>query len=255
MSATIIQKRILRIIGFGGIAIGVGLLVIALASRFLFNNYEEEVSGFVSGEIISEYLQVVGVQSQQGSETFVLETDLEQAFWDSRLAPLRPSSDFIAKTANEATIVTSRGNIVIRFFQAEAPYTITNFLTLVEEGFYDGLRFHRVDEGFVIQVGDPDSRDTDTLSALLALGAGGPGYRIADEISPNLSHDRPGIVAMANKNHDGSLPDTAGSQFYITKAPATFLDGRYSIFAEVISGMDVVRDIAVGDVITSISYR
>lgn len=142
-----------------------------------------------------------------------------------------------------ANIETSLGNIKIRLFWKESPYIVQNFVTLAngtrewvdpstsskqKKPFYDGLTFHRVIEGFMIQGGDP-----------LGSGRGGPGYTIPDEISPNLSHNKPGIVAMANAG-----PDTNGSQFFILDEMHLELDGKYSIFGEVVDGLDVVHNIA-----------
>ena len=135
-----------------------------------------------------------------------------------------------------------RGPFTIRFFEAEAPQTVANFVGLaggakewtdpatgrrVTRPFYDGLVFHRVIDGFMIQGGDP-----------LGNGTGGPGFRFADEFHPRLRHDRPGVLSMANAG-----PNTNGSQFFITLAPAPHLDNRHSVFGEVLSGLDVVQRI------------
>lgn len=140
-----------------------------------------------------------------------------------------------------AEIVTNRGDIVIRLEPEKAPLTTMNFVGLAEgtidnehapgEPFFNGLTFHRVEPGFVIQGGDPDGN-----------GTGGPGYEFPNEIHPDLRHDKPGVVAMAN-----SGPDTNGSQFYITMRAVPHLDGGYSVFGEVVEGMDVVESIEVGD--------
>lgn len=146
-----------------------------------------------------------------------------------------------------AEILTSRGDIVIRLDPERAPMTVMNFVGLAEgtitndhapgEPFYDGLTFHRVEPDFVIQGGDP-----------LGTGRGGPGYRFPTETHPELRHDRPGVVAMAN-----SGPDTNGSQFYITMRPTPHLDGGYNVFGEVVEGMDVVTAIEVGDVMREVT--
>jgi cyclophilin family peptidyl-prolyl cis-trans isomerase len=257
---TIVKKRLLTVIIF--IALAAGLLLLAATvfnglALFPRSSSPTPVLETDTNDAtpVSETLQVIDATTNQSSSNFNLETDLAQAALDAQLSPLKKSSDFITKTADTVTITTSRGVITIKLFPAQAPTTVTNFLTLIDDHFYDQLKFHRVEADFVVQVGDPASREASTTAQLLALGAGGPGYRIADEISPELSHSQPGIVAMANKNFDGSLPDSGGSQFYITLAPATYHDGRYSIFGAVTSGMDIVRRLQVGDSIEKISYQ
>jgi peptidylprolyl isomerase len=140
-----------------------------------------------------------------------------------------------------ARIITEKGDITIRLEPERAPLTTMNFVGLAEgtlesgadsQGFYDGLTFHRVEPGFVIQGGDPAGN-----------GTGGPAYRFPTETHPQLLHDDAGVVAMAN-----SGPDTNGSQFYITMAATPHLDGSYNVFGHVVSGMDVVNAIEVGDV-------
>jgi cyclophilin family peptidyl-prolyl cis-trans isomerase len=139
-----------------------------------------------------------------------------------------------------ATISTEKGDIVVRLDAAAAPQTVNNFVFLAREGFYDGLTFHRVEPGFVIQGGDP-----------LGSGRGGPGYTVPAEIG--LPHVE-GAIAMARKG-DPVNPTRAssGSQFYITLAPTPFLDGAYTVFGQVIEGMDVVKSIEVGDFIGAIT--
>ncbi len=133
----------------------------------------------------------------------------------------------------KARIVTTKGAVSIRFFPEEAPKAVSNFVTLARDGFYDGLTFHRREEGFVIQGGDPNGN-----------GTGGPGYRFEDE-SAKRSYTR-GIVAMAN-----SGPNTNGSQFFIMLRDVP-LPPFYTIFGEVENGMDVVDSIRIGDVMQAI---
>ncbi len=142
--------------------------------------------------------------------------------------------------AYTATISTDKGDIVVSLNPQAAPQTVNNFVFLAEQGFYNGLTFHRVEEGFVIQGGDP-----------LGNGTGGPGYTIPAEIG--LTHIE-GAIAMARRGDDVN-PERAssGSQFYITLAPTPQLDGAYTVFGQVVKGMDVVKSIAVGDVINSIT--
>ncbi|MDP2685031.1 MAG: peptidylprolyl isomerase [bacterium] len=134
----------------------------------------------------------------------------------------------------KATIETNKGNIEFELYPDDAPKTVSNFVYLTEEGYYDGLTFHRVEPGFVIQGGDPDG-----------VGTGGPGYKFEDE--PITKKYDQGIVAMAN-----SGPDTNGSQFFIMLEDKEELPPNYTIFGKVISGMDVVQQIEVGDVMSKV---
>ncbi|MDP3723461.1 MAG: peptidylprolyl isomerase [Candidatus Omnitrophota bacterium] len=129
----------------------------------------------------------------------------------------------------KATMETTKGTIVIELYNDEAPKTVENFVTLAKKGFYDGIIFHRVIPGFMIQGGDPTG-----------TGSGGPGYAFADEISPNLRHDVPGILSMAN-----SGPNTNGSQFFITLAATPWLNGKHAIFGRVVEGQTVIEQIAM----------
>jgi cyclophilin family peptidyl-prolyl cis-trans isomerase len=144
--------------------------------------------------------------------------------------------------AYQATIATEKGDIVVALDADAAPQTVNNFVFLARGGFYDGLTFHRVEPGFVIQGGDP-----------LGSGRGGPGYTVPAEIE--LEHVK-GAIAMARQG-DQVNPERAssGSQFYITLAETPHLDGAYTVFGEVIEGMDVVESIEVGDVIESVTIE
>ena len=130
------------------------------------------------------------------------------------------------------------GEITIEFFPEDAPKTVENFVKLARKGFYDGLTFHRVEPGFVVQGGDPKGD-----------GSGGPGYTIKAEFNKQ-AHLR-GTVAMARTND----PDSAGSQFYICFKPAPFLDGKYTVFGQVVKGMEVVDRIQVGDRMKSVKIN
>ena len=135
-----------------------------------------------------------------------------------------------------AEIEMEKGGIIkIEFFPDDAPKTVENFVILAKKGFYDGLTFHRIEPGFVIQGGDPKGD-----------GTGGPGYKVKAEFNKN-KHDR-GAVAMARS----SDPDSAGSQFYIVLAPAHFLDGKYTVFGKVVSGMNIVDNVKKGDKMKSV---
>lgn len=145
-----------------------------------------------------------------------------------------------------ARIQTNRGDILAELTYEQTPVTVMNFVGLAEgtiesdrgEGtrFYDGLTFHRVIDDFMIQGGDPEG-----------TGRGGPGYRFADEIKPELKHDRPGTLSMAN-----SGPNTNGSQFFITHVPTPWLDGKHAVFGYVVEGQGVVNSIRRGDRIEEI---
>ena len=135
------------------------------------------------------------------------------------------------------TMTTNRGTIRIEMHDKEAPNTCANFEKLASEGFYDGLSFHRVIADFMIQGGCPEGS-----------GRGGPGYQFDDEFHPDLKHDGPGVLSMAN-----SGPNTNGSQFFITHVATPHLDGKHSVFGHVIDGQDVVDAIRQGDTLESIA--
>jgi peptidyl-prolyl cis-trans isomerase A (cyclophilin A) len=147
--------------------------------------------------------------------------------------PAAPTSTTTPETTKDNTIVkikieTTLGDIYADLYEAEAPKTVENFVTLANKGFYDGIIFHRVIPTFMIQTGDPTG-----------TGMGGPGYKFRDEFSPKLRHDKPGVLSMAN-----SGPNTNGSQFFITEVPTPFLDDKHAVFGQVTQGMDVVLKIA-----------
>jgi len=146
------------------------------------------------------------------------------------------AQDLIAKGAHPYAIleIHDMGEIRIELLPEIAPQTVANFIKLAEEGFYAGIQFHRVIPGFILQAGDPYSRDSDPRQ----LGSGGPGYTIPDEFS-DFPHTR-GVVSMANKG----APNSGGSQFFILHGDAPQLDGRYAVFGRVVEGMDVVDAIA-----------
>jgi peptidyl-prolyl cis-trans isomerase B (cyclophilin B) len=136
---------------------------------------------------------------------------------------------------------TSKGDIKMRLFAGKAPLTVANFVNLAKRGYYDGLTFHRVIPDFMVQGGCP-----------LGSGTGGPGYRFEDECTPALKHDAPGKLSMANAG-----PGTNGSQFFITHVETPWLDGRHTVFGQVLDATDqeVVNAIGVGDTIASIDLE
>ena len=140
-----------------------------------------------------------------------------------------------------AIMKTSKGDIKLRLFADKAPVTVANFVNLAKRGYYDGLTFHRVIPDFMIQGGCPQG-----------TGTGGPGYRFEDECTPQLRHDAPGKLSMANAG-----PGTNGSQFFITHIETSWLDGKHTVFGEVLDSSDqeVVDSIGVGDTIVGIELE
>ena len=136
-----------------------------------------------------------------------------------------------------ATFETGRGTIRIQLTDDKTPKTVENFEKLAKDGFYDGLKFHRVIADFMIQAGCPRGD-----------GTGGPGYTFEDEFHPELKHSGPGVLSMANAG-----PNTNGSQFFITHVATPHLDGKHSVFGIVIEGQDTVNSIRQGDVIERIT--
>jgi peptidyl-prolyl cis-trans isomerase B (cyclophilin B) len=130
-----------------------------------------------------------------------------------------------------ATIETNRGVIRVQLNDDKVPKTVANFEKLAGQGFYNGLKFHRVIADFMVQTGCPQG-----------TGTGGPGYKFADEFHKDLKHDGPGVLSMAN-----SGPNTNGSQFFITHVATPWLDGKHSVFGRVIEGQDVIDAIKQGD--------
>ncbi|HEX7130157.1 MAG TPA: peptidylprolyl isomerase [Rhodanobacteraceae bacterium] len=140
-----------------------------------------------------------------------------------------------------ATMQTSRGPIHLRLFEDKAPVTVASFVNLAQRGFYDGLGFHRVIPDFMIQGGCPEGS-----------GRGGPGYRFEDEVRTGLKHDKPGVLSMANAG-----PGTNGSQFFITHVATPWLDGKHTVFGEVVSAEDqkVVDAVRGGDRIEKVTIE
>lgn len=141
----------------------------------------------------------------------------------------------------KATIKTNKGEIHLNLFADKTPVTVANFVNLANRGFFNGLKFHRVIEQFMIQGGCPKG-----------TGTGGPGYNFKDEFDASLRHSKPGILSMAN-----SGPNSNGSQFFITHVPTPWLDGKHSVFGEVVDATDqkVVNAIRNGDVMESITIE
>ncbi len=177
------------------------------------------------------YFAVRRPQMKEGISSVVVETPFTAPTPQTMSWPEPPAMTIDTAKDYEAVISTLKGDIRVKLYDDQAPVTVNNFVFLAREGFYDGVTFHRVIEGFMAQTGDPTG-----------TGSGGPGYRFEDEFSPELRHDSEGIVSMAN-----SGADTNGSQFFITYAPTPHLDDVHSVFGKVIEGMDVLRAVSPRD--------
>ena len=159
------------------------------------------------------------LQTQSNEENLPEESLMDNKEWSSP-----PKMTIDEQNEYTAVIETDLGNIVLRLFANESPITVNNFVFLAQEGYYDGVMFHRVIHNFMVQGGDPTG-----------TGSGGPGYMFGDEVNNGLKFDKPGLLAMANAG-----PGTNGSQFFITHVPTPHLTGNHTIFGEVIEGMDTV---------------
>src|SRR3989338_5634234 len=141
--------------------------------------------------------------------------------------PTPPAMTIDPQKHYAAAFKTDRGEFVVQLFADKAPRTVNNFVLLARDNFYDGVTFHRVIRDFMAQGGDPTG-----------TGTGGPGYKFADEFHPDLKHDGPGILSMANAG-----PNTNGSQFFITHRATPHLDNKHSVFGKVVQGIDVMLSI------------
>ena len=159
------------------------------------------------------------LQTQSNEESLPEESLMSNKEWSSP-----PKMTIDEQNEYTAVIETDLGNIVLRLFANESPITVNNFVFLAQQGYYDGVMFHRVIHDFMVQGGDPTG-----------TGSGGPGYMFEDEVNNGLKFDKPGLLAMANAG-----PGTNGSQFFITHVPTPHLTGNHTIFGEVIEGMDTV---------------
>lgn len=148
-----------------------------------------------------------------------------------------PAMEIDPKKNYRATIDTNKGTIELELYSQDAPKTVNNFTFLARQGFYDGVKFHRVISNFMIQGGDPTG-----------TGSGGPGYRFEDEVKGNPRTHETGVISMANAG-----PNTNGSQFFITHSPQPHLNGKHTVFGKVTSGMDVVNAIRQGDVMNKVT--
>ena len=142
-----------------------------------------------------------------------------------------PAMQIDPKKKYKANMETDKGTMVIELFADKTPITVNNFVFLSREGYYDGVIFHRVIDNFMVQGGDPTG-----------TGRGGPGYKFGDEFHPSLKHDKQGMLSMANAG-----PGTNGSQFFITHGPTPHLNGKHTVFGQVVEGLDVLMSIPARD--------
>ena len=142
-----------------------------------------------------------------------------------------PAMQIDPKKKYKARMETDKGTMVIELFADKTPMTVNNFVFLSREGYYDGVIFHRVIDNFMVQGGDPTG-----------TGRGGPGYKFGDEFNSSLKHDKQGILSMANAG-----PGTNGSQFFITHGPTPHLNGKHTVFGQIVEGLDVLMSIPARD--------
>lgn len=194
-------------------------------------------------------------QSQQGDATAEDQAAQGGAMTDQGVQLYTP--EYSPNGSETAMIDTSKGRIVVELYGEDAPIHVGNFVELVRKGFYDGTKFHRYVEGFVIQGGDPQTKDASSQEVAGAdgdpasrFGMGNPGYQIKGEFDPAVNPNKhvEGALGMARSQS----PDSAGSQFYFALAPLPQLDGGYTVFGRVTEGLDVVKSLRAGDVIEKV---
>ena len=206
----------------------VGVVVLAVAAAWFF--WPLAAADKTGGEAARQAAQIVA--NMYGTSTGP--TGLPQASAQPATVTNPPVTNTNNKKAMQATLKTNKGDITIEFFGDLAPNTVANFAKLAGEGFYNGTKFHRVIKDFMIQGGDPLTKDD---SKAEMWGTGGPNYKFADEIHAK-NRNAVGTIAMANAG-----PNTNGSQFFINVADNNFLDGKHTVFGKVTAGMEVVNAI------------
>ena len=205
------------------------ILIAGLASFVAYQNGE-----LARLKAVDKYADVKIPESPQDKTKTDTPANAAQATQPTEAATNNTSNNTMPHTNPLITLSTSKGAITLELFADKMPITEGNFIKLAKEGFYDGTKFHRVIEGFMVQGGDPNTKTADTSR----YGTGGPGYAIKDEFVTGLSNAR-GTISMAN-----SGPNTGGSQFFINTVDNTFLDGKHPVFGKVVAGMDVVDAIS-----------
>lgn len=221
------------------------------------------------GIALSSLLAIVGILSvgcSGGTGTQATQSDQTEATPTEQSAPAPETGEALytpqyQPTGTEkAVFKTSQGTIVVTLFGKDAPIHVGNFVELVEKGFYDNTKFHRYEPGFVIQGGDPQTKDLSAEQVVQAvqtrsvpLGTGGPGYMIKAEYDPaaNPNKHTKGALGMARSQ----APDSAGSQFYFAIEALPALDGSYTVFGEITEGLDVMSKLRVGDTIESVTIE
>lgn len=203
------------------------VVVVVLSSFFSKKNDLTQINSVNNSETS------ISSTSTPNSESTATSSSVKMVTSTSTVSMTSSLSNNTKKSMN-VTFKTNKGNIKIELFDSLVPNTTANFRKLAEAGFYNGVKFHRVIKGFMIQSGDPLTKD-DSKSA--EWGTGGPGYKFADEIGPANRNDV-GTIAMANAG-----PNTNGSQFFINVNPNNFLDGKHTVFGKVVEGIDVVAAI------------
>jgi len=202
----------------------IGIIVAILLLVLLALNKLGQTSG--TKDIDLEAEPPAGLEEEQ-----IDQQDLTNVTEETMNEPVAP-----ATTGNTTVVMkTNKGDITVELFTSDMPITAGNFLKLAQSDYYDGIKFHRVIDGFMIQGGDPLTKDD---SKAASWGTGGPGYAIQDEFGPGYGNN-PGTLSMANAG-----PNTGGSQFFINTANNTFLNGKHPVFGKVIAGMDVVDAIS-----------
>ncbi len=232
----------------GELELGIAQYLLSAGSSYVAITFSD-LASTIEGRL-PEFRQVVETLEFSSENQARLQTDqadkgdsVTQQYSSAPAMTIDPEKSYTATFAME-----NGSEFKVNLFADKAPKTVNNFVFLARDGFYDGVTFHRVIPGFMAQGGDPTG-----------TGRGGPGYRFEDEFHPDLRHDRPGMLSMANAG-----PNTNGSQFFITFVPTPHLDGAHAVFGEVVEGMDVVNAISTrdpatartpGDAVTSITIE
>ena len=196
------------------------------------------LSGCASQKILETKKEADQIQKIVDENSNQLKKQMENVTTEKITSPTEAEKKEFLEKYNSAIIKTDMGNIAIKFYKEDAPETVANFIKLAKNGFYDGVKFHRVIKGFMIQTGDPLSKEDSQKNS---WGTGGPGYTIPAEIK---MENKKGTIATARLSDQvNPKKDSSGSQFFINTIDNDFLDGEYTVFGEVTSGMEIVLKI------------